>query len=282
MKIGIYTNKEKDENFSLTKKFTGLLKTAGCEIFISSYMQDYTSEKHFTIGRDNVDVLVVFGGDGTILGIVSDAAKAGIPILGINLGYLGFLTEVENDKMEDAVKLLIGGNFTTDERAMLKTSYNGTDYYALNDIVFMRDINFENTKKLVQFEAYSDNNLIDRFLSDGLIVSTPTGSTAYSLSAGGPILSPCLEAVLITAICPHTLHSRPIALSDSEKLSIKIFGDSARVCVSVDGYNKINLMQGSSLNIVKSKYKAKFIRFGNTNFYNKLFNKLNKWSTTSF
>lgn len=282
MKIGIYTNSGKDENFNLTKKFIELLKAADSEIFISSNMQDSISGKRFTIGKESVDVLVVFGGDGTILGIVSEAAKAGIPILGINLGYLGFLTEVENDRLEDTVKLLTSGNYTIDERAMLETDNIGTKYYALNDIVFLRDANFENAKKLVQFEASADGNLIDRFFSDGLIVSTPTGSTAYSLSAGGPILSPHIEAVLITAICPHSLHSRPIVLSDSENLYVEICGESARVCVSIDGYNKFYLSQGSSVNVVKSKYKAKFIRFKNTNFYNKLINKLNKWSTTSF
>lgn len=281
MKIGIYTNKDKDKNYILTKQAAKYLKNAGAKVLFYSKMESaFSGEEYFEIEKGATDAIIVFGGDGTILGIAEKAAKAQIAVLGINLGYLGFLSETENDNIENALKLLLSGNYTIEERSMLKSISNKKDYYALNDIVFLRDASFVSAKKLVQFEIYVNNNLVDKIDSDGLIVSTPTGSTAYSLSAGGPILSPQIKATLITAICPHSLHFRPIVFSDTDKIEIKISNEN-RVCVAFDGYNKFNMEYAQRLTVTKSEYKANFIRFKHTNFYFKLRNKLNKWSTTS-
>jgi NAD+ kinase len=271
MNVAIYANEAKDKDLALTSKLSALLKQAGCAV---SLCDKTLGESPF----EGADILIVVGGDGTILGVCGMAAKAEVPILGINLGYLGFLTEVEDDDLERAMGDLLGGNYNIESRAMLEAEYKGQHYFSLNDIVFLRDSTFVAQKKLVEFEVYFDGALIDMIDADGVIVSTPTGSTAYSLSAGGPILSPAISATLITAICPHTLHFRPLVLSDEEVITVKVAGESARVCVSFDGYNKFCLCQGQSLSMSKSSLSPKFIRFGKSNFYHKLRNKLSKWS----
>lgn len=282
MKAGIYTNKDKDLNYSLTKHTAKLLKSFNVEVFFSSTMKEsFFGENFFEFEDKSIDILLVFGGDGTILGVAEKCAKADIPILGINLGSLGFMTEIENDRLENSLKMLIENSFSIEQRSLLEAVWDNNHYYALNDIVFLKDVGFVSAKKLVQFEVYANNSLVDNISADGLIVSTPTGSTAYSLSAGGPILSPKITATLITAICPHSLHFRPLVLCDSEEIEIKLCGIT-RVGVAVDGYNKFNMIQNQSLKITKSDLKAKFIRFNDTNFYRKLRNKLNKWSNSSF
>jgi len=281
MKIGIYTNQEKDINYNLTLQSAKYLKAAGASVYFYSEMENsIKGQTYFKIEKNAVDVIIVFGGDGTILSIAEKAAKADIAILGINLGYLGFLTETENNNIENALNQLITGKYTVEERSMLEAVWENKKYYALNDIVFLKDASFISAKKIAMFELNVNNALVDRIISDGLIVSTPTGSTAYSLSAGGPIMSPHLSATLITAICPHSLHFRPIVLCDSDKVEVNLCKEN-RVLVSFDGYNKFNIVSGQKLLITKSNLIAKFIRFNDTNFYFKLRNKLNKWSTTS-
>lgn len=285
MNIGIYTNTDKDKECRLTIKTADYLKSAGASVFFYSLAKIKTDNcaleniPQFKIEKGAVDAIIVFGGDGTILGIADKAAEAGIPILGINMGGLGFLTEAETSSIEKVCDLLLQKKYFLEERSMLTTSWHGVNYRALNDIVFLRDTNFTTAKKLVQFEIFSNGSAVDMINSDGLIVSTPTGSTAYSLSAGGPILSPQIAATLITAICPHSLHFRPLALCDSDTIKVVLRGEN-RVCVSVDGYNKFIMPQGQSLEITKSTEKAKFIRLKQQNFFNKLRNKLNKWSTS--
>jgi NAD+ kinase len=279
MKIGIYTNKDKDKNYSLTLKTADFLKSAGAQVFFSLKMADFDKKQYFEIEKNAVDVLLVFGGDGTILGIAGKAGEAGIPILGINLGGTGFLTEVENDSIEDACSLLLKGDYNIEERSMLETCRESAVYRALNDVVLSRDA-LDAAKKIVRFEICSDGIPVDVIESDGLIISTPTGSTAYSLSAGGPILSPRIAGTLITAICPHSLHFRPLLLCDSEVISVKV-GSENRVNAAFDGNNKFTITKGQGISVTKSEIRPKFIRFSNRNFYFKLRNKLNKWSTTS-
>lgn len=163
---------------------------------------------------------------------------------------------------------------------MLMTDFGGKRYYALNDIVFLRDMQHAAPKKLICLEVYSDDTLIDKINADGIIVSTPTGSTAYSLSAGGPILSPHIAANVIAAICPHTLHFRPLVLSDSQKIKVGFCGGDSKATLIFDGNNKFSITKGQYIEIEKADIEAEFIRLGNTNFYENLRNKMKKWSIT--
>lgn len=283
MRVGIFPNNDKDKNLELTKIFTAALKKGGAEVFVSpSASEFFSGEKVYDQNFSGLDLIAVFGGDGTVLGAVSKAAKYDIPILGINLGNLGFLTEIEKSvqEIEAAAKLLIQKNYHTESRSMLCTEYNGETFYALNDIVLQKDNSFVTEKKIVQFKAYDKDKLVGVFVADGLIVSTPTGSTAYSLSAGGPIVSPALAATVLIAICPHSLSSRPIVLEDCVPLKVVVGEERTRVTVSIDGYNRFSVRQGDSVCIRKADISAKFIRFKETNFYERLIAKLNKWSVT--
>jgi NAD+ kinase len=280
MKIAIYTNKYKDEDYRLTKFALEYLTAKRAEVFVDKSIGGAIGADVFEFKKGAADALVVFGGDGTILGVCEKAAKAGIPILGINTGSFGFLTEAENDGLEGALNQLLRKKYFIDRRAMLMTEHNGARHYALNDIVFLRDASRHTPKKLIRFEVYSDGELVDKVSADGIIVSTPTGSTAYSLSSGGPILSPHLAAIAVTAICPHSLHFRPIVMGDNQKIKAGFIGEGLKATIIFDGVNKFSIGEGQYIQIEKAGIEAEFIRFGGANFYAKLRSKMNKWSVT--
>lgn len=229
-------------------------------------------------GLDGIDVLFVFGGDGTILNIAADCAKRRIKILGINCGRLGFLTGFEYEKAEEAIKLVCSGNYKIQKRTMLEIECRGKSYQALNDIVIQRStggLNFTNT---VELKAVIDGSIVDKYLSDGIIISTPTGSTAYSLSAGGSILTPDINAFIMTPVCAHSLHSRPVVFSDSSILEIIRSGGKTPLNVIVDGKIVDVIYNTVSVKVKKSERFVEFITRGDEDFFNKLLIKLNIWS----
>lgn len=275
MVIGIYTNKKKDKNLVNTSNFINLLYKRGIQCMVSCHLKsDFPDLKCYDDENTKLDILTVFGGDGTILRAVKKAVSLDIPVLGFNLGNLGFLDEVGNYSAEEILNLIINKKYHIKERMLINTEYGGKTYIALNDIV-IKNSNQE-ISNVIRLEAYLDNVLIDKFIADGIIISTPTGSTAYSLSAGGPILSPDLDVLLITPICPHTLHNRPIVVSNKKKIKIKIIEENADIFA--DGELVGNLKSGGEIEIVKSKSICRFISLENGNFYSKLLTKLNKWS----
>lgn len=277
MTIGIYTNKRKDEGLINTKNFIGVLKKHNIEYVISRQLkEDFPDIKCYDDENIKMDLLAVFGGDGTILRAVKKAVAFDIPILGINLGNLGFLNEIGNYTAEEALNLIIQKKYQITKRMLLNLVFNGHDNIALNDIV-IRNSN-QQISNVIKLEAYLDDILIDKFIADGLIISTPTGSTAYSLSAGGPVLSPDLDVLVITAICPHTLHNRPIVVSDKKKIRIKLIEENANVFA--DGQLIGPLNTGKEIEITKSGKICRFISIDNNDFYTKLLTKLNKWSNT--
>lgn len=280
MKLGIYTNSLKDQAFCHTREFIGLLRQENVPFAISKEMAVHFPDEESFESFDQVEMLVVFGGDGTLLNIVKRAASFELPILGINLGTLGFLTEVENDQYLECIRALKDGNYHIEYRSMLEIKLNKKKYLALNEVTVSRENEIDGRHKVIRLEAYSNENLIDRFVADGVIVATPTGSTAYSLSAGGPILMPSLNAKVITPVAAHSLHSRPVVLSDSEEVTIKLLETNCKVAVSVDG-EVVQCVSGENkIQIVSAHNRAKFVRFSPSNFYEKLLGKLNKWSTT--
>ncbi len=282
MKIGIYTNLKKDLYLSHTQQFIELLLRKGIPFAVHADIADKLPDfESFCFDMQGITHLTVFGGDGTILGISKDAAVKGVPMLGINLGSLGFLTEVEDDGLEACIDALMLGRYQTEERAVLEAKAGGKAYLALNEVLLMRENKICSPNSAITLEAYSGEQLIDRFVADGVIVSTPTGSTAYSLSCGGPVLSPALSALVITAVCPHSMHSRPIVLPDDGIIRVKAVSEGAKTVLSVDGDTPAEFEGGSTeVTVTRSGYSAKFIRFTDVNFYKKLISKFNKWGTT--
>lgn len=222
----------------------------------------------------DTDRVLVFGGDGTVLDAVRAIAGRDIPILGVNLGNLGFLTAYEQDAAcEEIVRCLKDGAPVS--RMLLNISINGvTSLNALNEVV----IRTAGTRPIT-LDVSIDGRFADTIHSDGLIVSSPAGSTAYSLSAGGPVLAPEVEAILIIPICAHSLHSRPLVVSASSQIAVGLSGE-LDATVSVDGVGVGNLQMGGVVSVTKSHNSAVFLSDGDDNFYKKLLAKMNSWGTT--
>ena len=271
-KLGIYVNKNKDKDLKITENIVECAKKYG---FIPRVIMDIKNEERRVSESDieGLDAIIVLGGDGTILRIAAVAARAGVPLLSINLGHLGFLTELELGEMETGFKKLSENDFSIEERMMLALKAEDIEYLALNDVCLQR----ASRARLLKFKAYAGENLVDSLAADGVLISSPTGSTAYSLSAGGPIISPRLSLLLMTPICAHTLRARPIVFNDDETLKF-VSSDECGFAVICDGEQKHKLDGVKTVKICKSVYQIKFINFGQKNFFNRLEQKLIEWN----
>ena len=213
---------------------------------------------------------VILGGDGTILKAARYYAPFEVPILGINLGRLGFLSQAKSSQADKAIEYILNSSFKIEDRIMLSALDGKLN--ALNDIVIKGD-SFSRTSRLY---VHINDNLVCDYLADGIIISTPTGSTAYTLSAGGPILSPVLDAVVIVPICPHTMNARPIVIPSDEIIKVTSNPDKPLLKISADGQNTYDLQNNEYIEIKKSKHKAKLILLNleKNSFYNVLKEKL--------
>lgn len=226
-----------------------------------------------------VDCIIVLGGDGTLLQAAVDLAELDIPFLGINMGTLGFLTEVNKDGIKSALEKLIREEFTIEKRMMLLgRSYEAENVKdetrALNDIVITR----RGSLQIINFNIYVNGQLLHRFHGDGVIVATPTGSTGYSLSAGGPIVEPKAELILLTPICPHSMHNRSIVLSSKDRVTVEIEssrdGETQEVEAIFDGCHKVLLRTGEKIEIRKSKKTTGIVKLSQVSFLEVLHRKL--------
>ncbi len=222
---------------------------------------------------DNLDSIVTFaivaGGDGTLLRAARFYAQFYVPVFGINLGRLGFLAQSSPDEINQSLKKIINGNFKCEERIML--SANPGRLSALNDIVIKNE-NFSRTARI--FVSVNGDRICD-YLADGIIISTPTGSTAYNISAGGPILVPRLNAFIIVPICPHSLNARPLVIPSNEKIEISSADNTKKLKISADGQNTFSVPEKAVITIKKHKNKAKLILLKDQSFYSILKQKLN-------
>lgn len=223
-----------------------------------------------------VDLVVVLGGDGTLLSMARAVGDLGVPLLGVNLGGLGFLTATTLEEMLPALEALLAGRMAADERMMLTTRLvrNGQrlcEYAALNDVVITKAA----MSRIIDLAVSVEGQHATEYRADGLIISTPTGSTAYSLSAGGPILFPTMDAIVLTPICSHTLTNRPIVLPGTHRVEVTLLADQ-EVMVTVDGQVGVNLKQGDTVEVVKAAARIRLVRFPQKDFFSVLRTKL-KW-----
>ncbi len=263
--ITVITNPDKDIGYIYTNKIKSFLDGKGRLSFIDSYSD---IEKKLV----GADVAIVLGGDGTILRCAGEAAKTATPILGINLGNLGFLADVETTDIEVALDKLLNGNYVVEERFMLdaeiiRGEHTVEKVSALNDIVVSRS----SFKRIVATDIYVDDSFAAHYDGDGIIVATPTGSTGYSFSAGGPIVDSSVFASIITPICPHTSFSTPMVIPGTKIIKIK-FKDSFSQCsmLTVDGQQGYDLEPEDTVIIKASDKKTGLIKFDNSNFYEML------------
>lgn len=223
-----------------------------------------------------VDLVVVLGGDGTLLSMARAVGDLGVPLLGVNLGGLGFLTATTLDEMRPALEAALAGRMAVDERMMLtvRVLRNGQrlcEYAALNDVVITKSA----MSRIIDLAVSVEGQHATAYRADGLIISTPTGSTAYSLSAGGPILFPTMDALVLTPICSHTLTNRPIVLPGSHRVEVTLLADQ-EVMATVDGQLGVNLKVRDTVEVVKAAARIRLIRFPQKEFFSVLRTKL-KW-----
>jgi len=277
--IGIICKLNREEPREILHHLIPWLRQKGCEVFVDIETASSLGIRGYERSEIplQVEVVLVLGGDGTMLSVNRLVAEKGIPVLGINLGSLGFLTEVSKENIYRAVEKMLSGGCTVEERLMLKAKIGRggetiADYLVLNDAVITKGA----LARIIDLETFIDRTYVTTFKADGLIISTPTGSTAYSLSAGGPILYPTLESIVLTPICPHTLTNRPIVLPDQVTIEIRLKSLSEDVFLTLDGQTGCSLKPGDVIEICKAEHKAKLLVHGDRGYFDVLRTKL-KW-----
>ena len=224
------------------------------------------------------DLIVVLGGDGTLLS-VARAQEGDAPILGVNLGSLGFLTEIGASELYLSLNEILAGRFETEGRTLLDVEVENSSgavasYRALNDVVITKSA----LSRIIDIRVEVDGRLLARYRSDGLILSTPSGSTAYNLSAGGPIAYPLLPIVIVTPICPHTLNHRPLVVPDTSRIAVRLDTRSEKIFLTLDGQEGVNLEYGDRVRVCGSPKKVRLVRISGRSFYDSLRGKL-RWGS---
>jgi len=217
----------------------------------------------------HVDFLVVLGGDGTLLSVAEASARAGIPLLGVNLGFLGFLTEIKKDELEEALEEFLEGRAMVEQRQMLEVEFKGASHLVLNDAV----INKSALARMISVRVCVDGTEISKIRADGIIVSTPTGSTGYNLSAGGPIINPQVSAIILTPICPHALTQRPIVIPSSSRVRLSLVSGE-EVYLTLDGQRGGAMDEGDRVSIGEAREKLLLVRPSGRSYYQMLREKL--------
>jgi len=256
-KIEIIYNIEHEAAKHVVEKLENIL----CSVGICSIIKQIIpgKKKHVESYNKDIDLAVVVGGDGTLLGAARYYAPLNIPILGINIGRLGFLSQLKPEDIESGIKKLLEGRFKIEERLMIKAFKDAENHEfcqtALNDIVVKGGV-LSRTAEL--FLDINNKHVCD-YLADGLIISTPTGSTAYTLSAGGPVVMPEMDALVIVPICPHSLTTRPLVIPANETITVSFSTDDEFVYLTADGQENVKLDSSGKISIKKSEHKARLI-----------------------
>lgn len=256
-----------------------MLRRRGVEVCLNADLNAIMGLTDCLVDRfDCCQLLIVLGGDGTILSGLDYAIENDLPILGINLGRLGFLTELETDELDESViDRLLTGDFVIDTRTtMMVEGWDYRKFFALNDIVITRATS---SVRILSLEYEANGATVDCISGDGLIVATATGSTAYSLSAGGPVVLPGLECFVLTPICPHTLNARPVVVSADECITVRMVDDRGGAQAVLDGRRAIMLdREHPEITIRRSVRQARFVRLNEKNYYGLLRSKLSEWT----
>ena len=276
----IIANTDKDVNLKLSHEIADYLIARGKHCVVRRQEQE-ESTLHSQLSTEDVEGILVLGGDGTLLRAARELADRRIPFLGINMGHLGYLAEIEEQNVQAALERLIADDYTIEERMMLSGSVdvNGEraeQDVALNDIFLNRFGHI----RVVDYEVFVNGQYLNSFTADGIIVSTPTGSTGYSLSAGGPIISPTATMLMLTPICPHTLNSRSIVFSGNDQIRIRIGegrrGGKDEACVTFDGDTCVQMKTGDYVEIRKSDRVTRIMKINQVSFLEVLRNKLSR------
>ncbi|ASI99413.1 NAD(+) kinase [Thermococcus celer] len=262
MRFGIVARRDREAALKLAYRVYDFLRVSGYEVVVDSetyeHLSEFREEDVRPLEDFDVDFIIAIGGDGTILRIEHRTRKE-IPILGINMGTLGFLTEVEPHETFFALTKLLGGEYHIDERIKLRTYINGESTVpdALNEVAVLTGI----PGKIIHLKYYIDGGLADEIRADGLIISTPTGSTGYAMSAGGPFVDPRLDVVVIAPLAPIALSSRPMIVPAGSTVDVRNMAANREIILAIDGQFYIHLEPETEITVKLSPRKARFVRF---------------------
>ena len=277
--IGIFVKEKSNQDIDKDVLDSMIASLANEEVNLyidesSNYQNQLVGSKDHKTFTDTVDLIIVFGGDGTLLNSARQYLEYEIPILGVNMGNVGFLTDIKTDNFEESLKEILNGSYKIEERNLVSAAYNDNHMYGLNEVV----IHSGAYAQLMRYRLNVNNKVVYEQRSDGLIIATPTGSTAYALSAGGPIIHPSLDVWTILPMLPQSLSSRPFIISSNENVEIELFdgpSDNAKICV--DGQDDIDLPYGVKITISKMHKTLKLVHPEDNDFFEACREKLG-WS----
>ncbi len=284
MKIGVYGRQFNNTVIPYVQQVFDCLVTCEVEVLIYRDFYDFLKDKLFLPKAFNafethddlvgqVDVMISLGGDGTMLDTVALVKASGIPMIGINFGRLGFLASINKEEIKSAIDALVRRDFSLDVRRLLQVETScglfGDLNFALNDFTIMK----RDTSAMILIHCYLNGEFLNSYWADGLIVATPTGSTAYSLSCGGPIIFPQSGNFVITPVSPHNLNVRPVVLSDENELTFEIEGRSSKYLVSCDSRTEV-INPGTQLKVKRANFDINLVRLNNQTYLSTLRNKL--------
>lgn len=279
MPLGVIANLDKYTTEAVTRRIVEQLEQERADVMLPvnlatridcprlGYMEQEIAE--------SCSAIVVLGGDGTLLSVARRWPFWGVPLMGVNLGHLGFLTEVEEQGVPEALRMILKGEFRLQERMMLKATVmrnnlRVTESFALNDCVVTKGA----FARMIRLEVHIGKSYLETFPADGVIISTPTGSTAYSLSAGGPIVDPSMQLMLLTPICPHMLQARPVVISPREKIRIHLHSVHEDMVLTLDGQEGIRLYPQDEVLIERADIVTRLVKIAPRSFYDVLRHKL--------
>lgn len=275
MIVALFPNPTIADSRNTAKKVMEHLEKKGIEVVVrgaaAEALEATAVEK---ISPERVDLCVTFGGDGTILRMVHEYPDLKAPILAINMGTIGFMADTQVKEVFEAVDAVVGGSFSVQERIMMEAEVaQGSKSFAVNEVVIHRS----QVPSLIELAVSVGGRHVNTFAADGLILSTPTGSTAYSLASGGPILTPDLDAFVITPICPHTISNRPIVISPNQDIVVQYLSRHDPIEVTCDGIHEVALSTGQSLTVRKAQRRFRLVTLSHNDYYKTLRTKL-AWS----
>ena len=281
MKYGIIANTNKKELFDILQGLISWLEKNDNSVVVEKDVYDAATDLLKNIEyaeKDKIsslcDMVLALGGDGTIIRAARVVGNSGVPIAGINLGGLGFLAEVAVEEIYERLQLIQDGEYLVEERMVLKAKLESApevSYRALNDIVIERG----SSTRMVSISVTVDGKFFNRYSADGIIIATPTGSTAYSLSAGGPIIVPPHEAIIVTPLSPHSLSLRAVVIKPDSKIKINIENASGKMLLSIDGQTSVKIKNGQNISVERAKNNIRLVKWKDGSYFDTLRTKLN-------
>ena len=274
MRLGLVGSPGYPELGAIVGRVRVMADELGVQLYGDEVIQDAAGREYSGLHDHlaDLDAILTLGGDGTLLRGARAAGPHGVPVLGCNLGKLGFLTAGPMDRLEEMIRLLNSGDCVEEERLALEVEAAGCSWYAINDAV----VHKSGAARLLRVRVWVDDDAVGQYSADGIIVATATGSTAYSLSAGGPILVPSLDALVAAPICPHTLAIRPLVVGADSTIAIEILSGMKGTLVTIDGEAREELTEGDRVTIRRSPHPLRLLRLPGDNFFSVLRRKL-RW-----